>query len=292
MVDGEEWVECRCGMRHWGAYGAAGLLLLDDVPARQVVLQHRASWTHFGDSWGIPGGARHAGEAATAGALREAEEEAGIAAEHVQVLASRVLAHPDWSYTTVLARVAGPVDPRVTDKESAQIEWVALEQVTDLPLLPAFADAWPELTAMATTPATLVVDGANVVGSRPDGWWRDRPGATQRLLGRLEALAVAGVPADLLDLPGYRWWPQIVLVTEGQARTVTATEGGRVQVVAAERDGDARIAAEAAARAAGPGSPAVSVVTADRALGRRVEALGAHRFRPGALLDLLDAAER
>lgn len=292
MVDGEEWVECRCGMRHWGAYGAAGLLLLDDVPARQVVLQHRASWTHFGDSWGIPGGARHAGEAATAGALREAEEEAGIAAEHVQVLASRVLAHPDWSYTTVLARVAGPVDPRVTDKESAQIEWVALEQVTDLPLLPAFADAWPELTAMATTPATLVVDGANVVGSRPDGWWRDRPGATQRLLGRLEALAVAGVPADLLDLPGYRWWPQIVLVTEGQARTVTATEGGRVQVVAAERDGDARIAAEAAARAAGPGSPAVSVVTADRELGRRVEALGAHRFRPSALLDLLDAAER
>src|SRR5699024_12720445 len=114
-------------MRHWGAYGAAGLLLLDDVPARQVVLQHRASWTHFGDSWGIPGGARHAGEAATTGALREAEEEAGIAAEHVQVLASRVRQHPDWSYTTVLGRVAGPGDPGVTDKGRAQIARVGMD---------------------------------------------------------------------------------------------------------------------------------------------------------------------
>ncbi len=288
MVDGEEWVECRCGMRHWGAYGAAGLLLLDSVPARQVVLQHRASWTHFGDSWGIPGGARHAGEDATAGALREAEEEAGIAAEHVQVLASRVLQHPDWSYTTVLARVAGPVRPRVTDKESAQIEWVGIDQVTDLPLLPAFADAWPELTPMAATTAVLVVDAANVVGSRPDGWWRDRAGATERLLHQLEDLARRGVPAELLGLPGDRWWPHVVLVTEGQARTVTAVEGGRVEVVAAERDGDSRIVAEAAERAHGPGTRAVAVVTADRELGRRVEDTGAHRLGPRLLLDLLD----
>ena len=34
----------------------------------------------------------------------------------------------------------------------------------------------------------VVVDGANVVGSRPDGWWRDRPGAARRLAGRLVAL--------------------------------------------------------------------------------------------------------
>ena len=274
-------------MRHWGAYGAAGLLLVDRVPARCMVLQHRASWTHLGDSWGVPGGARHEGEAATAGALREAEEEAGIEAAHVQLLATRVLAHPDWSYTTALARVAGPVDPRVTDKESAQIEWVGLDAVPELPLLPAFADAWPELAAMAATTATLIVDAANVVGSRPDGWWRDRAGATARLLAQLETVAERGVPAGLLDLPGHWWWPQLVLVTEGQARSVPAFEGGRVQVVAAERDGDGQIVTEATQRAAGPGTQAVSVITADRELGRRVETIGARRIRPQALLDQL-----
>ena len=274
-------------MRHWGAYGAAGLLLVDRVPARCMVLQHRASWTHLGDSWGVPGGARHEGEAATAGALREAEEEAGIEAAHVQLLATRVLAHPDWSYTTALARVAGPVDPRVTDKESAQIEWVGLDAVPELPLLPAFADAWPELAAMAATTATLIVDAANVVGSGPDGWWRDRAGATARLLAQLETVAERGVPAGLLDLPGHWWWPQLVLVTEGQARSVPAFEGGRVQVVAAERDGDGQIVTEATQRAAGPGTQAVSVITADRELGRRVETIGARRIRPQALLDQL-----
>ena len=287
VVTGEEWVECRCGKRHWGAYGAAGLLLVDRVPAQQVVLQHRASWTHFGDSWGIPGGARHQGEDATAGALREAEEEAGITAAHVQLLATRVLAHPDWSYTTALARVTGPVQPRVTDSESAQIEWVGLEAVPELPLLPAFADAWPELAAMAVTTATLIVDAANVMGSRPDGWWRDRAGAVTRLLSELETLAEHGVPAELLTLAGHRWWPQIVLVTEGQARRVPAIAGGRVQVVAADRDGDTQILEEVAARVEEPGRRSVSVVTADRELGQRVRALGGGQIRPRALLALL-----
>src|SRR5699024_4694173 len=53
-MSGEQWVRCRCGQRHWGAYGAAGLLLLDQVPATSAVVQHRAGWTHFGGYWGIP----------------------------------------------------------------------------------------------------------------------------------------------------------------------------------------------------------------------------------------------
>ena len=288
VVTGEQWVQCRCGMRHWGAHGAAGLLLADQIPARQVVLQHRASWTHFGDSWGIPGGARHRGEDATSGALREAEEEAGITAAHVRLLATRVLAHPDWSYTTVLARATGPVDPRITDAESAQIEWVDLAAVPDLPLLPAFADAWPELAAMATTTATLIVDAANVMGSRPDGWWRDRAGAAARLLAQLETLAEDGVPAELLGLPGHRWWPQIVLVTEGQARRTPAVAGGRVQVVAADRDGDTQILEEIAARIEGSGARSVTVVTADRELSQRARALGGQLIRPRALLAHLE----
>ncbi|MEV1288966.1 hypothetical protein [Micromonospora sp. NPDC049679] len=40
----------------------------------------------------------------------------------------------------------------------------------------------------------LVVDAANVVGSRPDGWWRDRAGATVRLRDALRPVARAGLP--------------------------------------------------------------------------------------------------
>ncbi len=48
---------------------------------------------------------------------------------------------------------------------------------------------------------TLIVDGANVVGSRPDGWWRDRAGAAVRLYDELAGLAergAAGIPAAQL----------------------------------------------------------------------------------------------
>ena len=39
--------------------------------------------------------------------------------------------------------------------------------------------------------AEWIVDGNNVMGSRPDGWWRDRRGAQRRLVGRLEDFAAA-----------------------------------------------------------------------------------------------------
>jgi 8-oxo-dGTP pyrophosphatase MutT (NUDIX family) len=76
-----------------------------------------------------------------AGALREAHEEAGIDPSAVAVRGEHVLAHPDWSYTTVLADEAGRVVPAVTDAESAAVEWVPVDQVTARPLLTAFADA-------------------------------------------------------------------------------------------------------------------------------------------------------
>ena len=64
------------GQRFWGRFGAAGLLVHD--LRRGVLLQHRADWSHFGGTWGLPGGARHAGETAVQGALREAAEEAAV----------------------------------------------------------------------------------------------------------------------------------------------------------------------------------------------------------------------
>ncbi|WUH94807.1 NTP pyrophosphohydrolase [Streptomyces sp. NBC_00433] len=127
-----------------------------------------------------------------------------------------------------------------------------------------------------TGPAPLlVVDGANVVGSVPDGWWRDRRGAATRLRDHLVPLAAAGLPAEV----GAPQWAvgvplDIVLVTEGAARGVPAVPGVRVEE--APGSGDDLIAALAAGAA---GRPCL-VVTADRGLRARVEAAGARCVGP------------
>nr|MDT0666641.1 hypothetical protein [Micromonospora sp. DSM 115978] len=41
-----------------------------------------------------------------------------------------------------------------------------------------------------------MVDAANVIGSRPDGWWRDRAGAAVRLTRQIAEL-LATVDSDL-----------------------------------------------------------------------------------------------
>ena len=73
--DGDGWIQCECGNKHWGLNGGAGLLLVRDY---EILLQHRAPWVHNGDTWGIPGGARDSHESIIEGAIREAIEETGI----------------------------------------------------------------------------------------------------------------------------------------------------------------------------------------------------------------------
>jgi 8-oxo-dGTP diphosphatase len=279
---GDAWVHCACGRRHWGTFGAAGVMLwrrtVDPAGERvEVLLQHRALWTHHGGTWGIPGGARRPGETATAGALREAAEEAGIPVDAVRVRATRTLEHPDWSYTTVLAEAVAPVHPRAADAETLEAAWVDLDRVGDRDLLPAFADALPELTAMLRT-LVLVVDAANVVGSRPDGWWTDRAGATARLRDHLADLARAGLDAADVGLPGQTWYPEIVLVTEGRARDVAPADG--VRVIEAPGSGDDAIVE--AVRELGAGHPErdLAVTTADRELRERVRERGARVLPP------------
>ncbi|MEW1797249.1 MULTISPECIES: NTP pyrophosphohydrolase [Streptomyces] len=121
----------------------------------------------------------------------------------------------------------------------------------------------------------LIVDGANVVGSVPDGWWRDRRAAAERLRERLVPLAVDGLPGA--GIPGP---VELVLVVEGQARGVESVPGVRVE--SAPGSGDDLIA-ELAAGAAG--RPCV-VVTADRELRRRVEAYGARCVGPRTVRQL------
>ncbi|MEV7676132.1 NTP pyrophosphohydrolase [Streptomyces sp. NPDC088752] len=116
----------------------------------------------------------------------------------------------------------------------------------------------------------LVVDGANVVGSVPDGWWRDRRGAAERLRDRL---AATGGPADG-PYPGPY---DIVLVVEGRARGVASVPGVRVEE--APGSGDDLIVA--LVRGA-DGRPCL-VVTADRELRERVREEGARCVGPRAL---------
>ncbi|HEU5484370.1 MAG TPA: NUDIX domain-containing protein [Microlunatus sp.] len=144
--DGNGWVHCDHGHRHWGRHGAAGLLLADRRGDGEpvILLQHRAAWTANGGTWGIPGGARDSHETTAQGALREASEETGIRAEEVQVGGELVDDHGHWSYTTVLAELLVPVR-LIRQEESAELRWVAVSRVTELELHPGFAGTWPIL---------------------------------------------------------------------------------------------------------------------------------------------------
>lgn len=133
----------------------------------------------------------------------------------------------------------------------------------------------------------VVVDGANVVGSRPDGWWRDRAGAAARLAARIDALLLSD-PGAIGDAMGDAQAPgRVLLVLEGAARAAaTAPGSSALEVVRADRDGDTAIAELTAHLAAGGDD--VVVVTADRALRARVRAAGGRSTGPSTLLRLLD----
>jgi hypothetical protein len=134
---------------------------------------------------------------------------------------------------------------------------------------------------------TLIVDGANVMGSRADGWWRDRAGAMARLHGELAALADHGISGPVPgageadEAAAGRWFPHVYLVVEGRTRAVLdlVAPAPRVRVVAARGEGDDEIAG-----LAGRLTGRRVVVTADRELRRRCEAAGAAIAGPGWLI--------
>jgi 8-oxo-dGTP diphosphatase len=100
--DGDGWTQCALGHRHWGRYGAAGLLVVT-VGTPYVLLQHRAPWSDGGDTWGVPGGARGSTETVREAAERETVEETGLDVRLLTPVAEHVADHVTWSYTTVVA---------------------------------------------------------------------------------------------------------------------------------------------------------------------------------------------
>ena len=117
----------------------------------------------------------------------------------------------------------------------------------------------------------LVIDAANVIGSRPTGWWRDRARATRAFTERVRASVTAG-----------RLSPPVTIVVEGRARAgADEADVDGVEIVHAPGAGDDTIVAIAEA------NRDVIVVTADRGLGDRVRAVDARVVGPSWLLERL-----
>jgi 8-oxo-dGTP pyrophosphatase MutT (NUDIX family) len=248
--DGNGWIACGLGHRHWGRHGAAGLLAYapDGAGRTVVLLQRRAWWTASGGTWGTPGGARDSHESPREAALREAAEECLLPSAAVRITGIVHDDHDGWSYQTLLGHAGAPFPVQPASAETSEVTWIPVTEVNERNLHPGFAEQWPVI-ARALEPVTIIVDGANVVGARADGWWRDRAGAAARLHGELSALSARGLTAlpEALDLPRLdRWFPEFILVVEGAARAMTRRLGSAPE-------GAGR---RAAAPAAGPGAAA------------------------------------
>lgn len=120
----------------------------------------------------------------------------------------------------------------------------------------------------------LLIDAANVVGSRPTGWWRDRAGAARTLVEQVRSAVDSG-----------RIAPPVLVVLEGKARE--GVKGGTadgITILHAAGSGDETMIDVAAKATSQP----VTLVTADRELRRRAESLGADVVGPRWLLELLE----
>lgn len=216
--------------------------------------------------------------------MRESAEEAGVPAAALRPRFMSILDLGVWSYATFVANVEKPFDPVISDQESVELAWVAPDEVGNLPLHPAFAESWQRLRPLLDVRPALVIDTANVMGSVPDGWWKDRVSAAEKLVAAFARLNRSGIPARVLQLPEDIWYPDITVVLEGRARS--AQGSGDLEVIRADGSGDdAVITAVRELRAAGR---PVSVVSSDRTLTETCRGLGAHVTGAGEFRALLD----
>ncbi|MFJ2028197.1 NUDIX domain-containing protein [Streptosporangium sp. NPDC087985] len=280
--DGDGWAYCGRGHRHWGVYGAAGLLAVhhDTAGTPRILAQERAVWSHHGGTWSLPGGALDSHEDAITGALREAGEEAALTGDGLRVQGVYLDDHDGWSFTTVIAEAGDLLDAAPASSESADLRWLTPGQIAAKNLHPGFAETWPVISR-ALDPLVVVLDVANIVGARAEhGWWRDRAGAAAKLVAEVGVLSGSGLRTVPDGLPALdRWFPRFTMVVEGAARGVPPLPG--VSVIAAPGSGDDAIVQ---AVQDVPSWERVLVVTADRGLRERVTALGALVTGPRWLL--------
>jgi 8-oxo-dGTP pyrophosphatase MutT (NUDIX family) len=254
------------------------------------LLQHRAEWSHHGGTWGLLGGARASSESPVEAALREAHEEATLTGTLI-VDGQHDDEHGRWGYRTVVAQASSQLVADPAGGETIDVQWWATKEVSELFLHPGFAATWPVLRR-ALLPWHVVVDVANVIGSFPDGWWRDRVGAARRLIRRGVALSRTGLTHDQLtdvrpDEVLHRRWPRLTFVVEGAARSVATEAQLQVRVRAADASGDDAVIDEVLAVR----GQAVLVVTADRELRGRAVTAGAAVVGPQWLLERLPQEE-
>ena len=139
--DGDGWIECSCGSRHWGLHGAAGVAVIHPNSGT-ILLQQRAPWTHGGSTWALPGGAIDSHEDPVMAALRELNEELSIDGQIVRIVGNENLFdHGHWKYHTVLATVSQIVAVQ-HNEESIDIAWVPFADVPTYELHPSFASTW------------------------------------------------------------------------------------------------------------------------------------------------------
>lgn len=234
FASGDAWVQSPEGVSYWGTFGAAGLLVHD--PKRGILLQLRSSWSHHGGTWGIPGGARHEDETPIQGALREAQEEAGVPADNLQLRFSSLLDLGFWSYTTVVVEAVQPFDPVIGDAESLELRWIPVDDVASLPLHPGFAASWDRLRPELGRTVSIVIDSR---------------GRDEALEADAQRLASRGIPASELALGFHQRWPRIALVSDSPPAVIASAEAlvrrepagvNRVVVVTDDEDLAARVA--------------------------------------------------
>jgi 8-oxo-dGTP pyrophosphatase MutT (NUDIX family) len=131
--------------RRWGRHGAAGLLLVHED---RYLLALRSSYVHVPDVWSLPGGAIERGESPEQAAVRECREELGDVPAY-RLVRTHVVDHGGWSYTTVVATTPHRWEPPRLSWETAGYGWFSTHEVSQLPLHPGLASAWPHVSEPA-----------------------------------------------------------------------------------------------------------------------------------------------
>ena len=141
-LSGDGFVRVADGSRRWGRYGAAGLLVRHvdaGTAAPSYFVALRSQHCHMGGTWAVPGGALAHSETPVEAAVREFREEVGLHLAPADVAEIHEDDHGGWSYWTIVVDVAERFPlPTDTNWETAEVRWVAQDDLAELALLGPF----------------------------------------------------------------------------------------------------------------------------------------------------------